>query len=415
MVRRAALILVALFAFSMVLTVQAQEEPRKFRYDIVVTFLSSENWEIVARQGQQVAQKFHVTIYVSQPCRADIRITVGGETEYQASETIDFKWERDHTTQKSAQQLLIYVTFHFDKTEVDATWRGLIVKAPVPYPKNLEEWLSPKQVQRMLENITFEHIIKAIIFALIGVGLAIISRYYFLLLNPMNGIHASMLVATLIGYLAYDSQWGVGYWLITLLSDIVPNKNFDLVGIPYYTNPAGKLCAALQSSLFAVKRAIFGEHVEFRFRNEYLPEDKQEKILSITPTHTLNKVEPLYLADKANVTEFVEAVEEEEEAGGIIGFAKGLLKRRKERKKIYFDVYPSNIGIPFNNFELGFDAEAIKKLKQWAVNVAMENAELKQLLEAKSIQKGQQLAKRHLDELMKIIFPPQTSEGATTE
>jgi len=404
-----------------VVPAQAQDS-KKFQYDVVVTFMSAENWEIVAQQGQQIAQKFHVKIYVSKPCRMDINIVIGGESEFKTSVPVDFKWERDHTTQKSAQTLMIYLTFHFDDTIMETSWRGLIVKAPRAYPKDIEEWFSPTQVRRMIENITFEGIIKAIVFALIGVGLAIISRYYFLLLSPLNGVHAGMLVASMIGSILYDEQWGIGYWLVTLLSDMVvyqfiksarlmsilvydlPNKNFDLIGMPYYTNPAGKLCAALQSSIFAIKRALFGEHVEFRFRCRWLPEEKQEKILSIKPTHTLNKAEPLYLADSANVTEFVEAVEEEEAVGGIVGFVKGLAKREKKRRKLYFDVEPSKgTGVPFDNFTLGFEIGSFEKLKKWAVDLAIENTELKQMLKAMAIREGQQIAEKHLNEIFKVV------------
>jgi len=425
MLDRRAIIALAFLAFFCLSVLpsyaEAQEKPAKFRYDVQVTFLTAENWEIVAQQGQQIAQKFHVKVYVSQPCRLDVNIVVGGESEFKTSEQVEFKWERDHTTKKSAQPLVIYLTFHFGDTVMETSWRGLIVKVPRAYPQDFEGWLSPGQVQRMIENLTFENIVKAIIFALIGVGLAIVSRYYFMLLSPLNGIHAAMLTCTLIGSMLYDSQWGVAYWLITLLSDMVvyqfiksaklmnvlvydlANKNFDLIGIPYYTNPAGKLCAALQSSVFAVKRALFNQHVEFRFRSRWLPEEKQLEIQSIKPTHTLNKAEPLYLADSANVTELVEAVEEEEEIGGIAGFLKGLLRREKKRRKLYFDVEPSESGIPFDNFTLGFEMGALEKLKKWAVDLAMKNAELKQLLDAKSIQKGQELAKKHLDEILAVV------------
>jgi len=414
-------VLLAFFCLSASLLLAEAQEPAKFRYDVQVTFLTAENWEIVAQQGQQIAQKFHVKVYVSQPCRMDVNIVVGGESEFKASEQVNFKWERDHTTKKSSQPLIIYLTFHYGDTIMETSWRGLIVKAPQAYPQNFEGWFSPRQVARMIENLTFENIVKAIIFALIGVGLAIISRYYFLLFSPLNGIHAAILTCALIGSMLYDSQWGVGYWLITLLSDMVvyqfiksaklmnvlvydlANKNFDLIGIPYYTNPAGKLCAALQSSIFAIKRTFFNQHIEFRFRSRWLPEEKQLKIQSIKPSHTLNKTEPLYLADSANVTELVEAVEEEEETGGIAGVVKGLLRREKKIRKLYFDVEPSECGIPFDNFTLGFEIGALEKLKKWAVDLATENAELKQLLDAKSIQRGQKIAKKHLDEIMAVV------------
>jgi len=415
---RAALAVLAILFISSPLTVRAE----KFQYDVQVLYYTPDNWLVIAQEGQQVAQKFRVVLYVNRPCRVDIDIVVGGESEFKTSIPVEFKWEREHVTTKSAQPVSVRFTFHFDDTIMETEWNGLIVKAPQPYPKNLEEWFSPKQVERMISNLTFENIFKALIYSIVGVGMAIISRYYFLLLSPLNGVHASMIVGSLYASMSIDPNWGVSYWLITLISDIVvyqfiksarlmsilvydlPKKNFDLVGIPYYHNSEGKLCAALQSTVFAIRRTLFNQHVVFRFKNEYLPKDKQEKLLSIKPTHTLNQVEPLYLADKAGVQELVEYVEREEQGGGIIGTVTSLLpQRRKKRRNWYFDVYPSECGIPFDNFTLGFDMDAISKLKKWAVDLAVENAELKQLLDAKSIQKGQEIAKKHLDAIQEVI------------
>jgi len=401
----------------------------KFQYDVQVQYYTSDGWIVLAQQGQQIAQQFHVILYVNRPCRVDVDIVVGGESEFKTSVPVEFKWEREHTTMKSGQPIVVRLAFHFDDTIMEAEWHGLIVKRPQPYPKNIEEWFSPKQVERIIGNLTFENIFKALIYALAGVGMAIISRYYFLLLSPLNGIHISMIVGSLTASMMLDPNWGMSYWLITLISDIVvyqfiksarlmsilvydlPKRNFDLVGVPYYHNSEGKLCAALQSTVFAIRRTLFNQHVVFRFKNEYLPEDKQEKLLSIKPTHTLNGVEPLYLADKAGVRELVEYVEREESGGGIIGTVTSLIRRRKRRRNWYFDVYPSMCGIPFDNFTLGFDIDAVAKLKKWAVDLATENAELKQLLEAKSIQKGQEIAKKHLDAIQEVIGLTEAETG----
>jgi len=378
-----------------------------FGADLQVTFVDEgTNWVVLARQGQQVAQSFTVTVYSNVPATMRLSVYVGGELEYSTRQDVQFKFVKEIRTSKTADVRVI-CQLEYGGTLKELAWEGTAVAKPAPIPKGVSDYFTPSQVKSMIENLNMEWVVKAMIFGAIGAGVAIITRYVFMLLQPWTGLHLSFVVALIFGYYYYDPTNWIYYFMISLAIDFltyyfirsadvvnvlepeVGEQNINLAGLPVYTNHLGT-CVALQSSVEAVRRVFFGNHVVLRLNGP------------LKSSWTLNHSSQVAIANSAKLEELQE--ESEESSGELVP-----KPAKKKGWKRYFTIDMASVH-QYPSWELVHRANIHEEMSKKIEELTTENSMLKALMEANSVRKAQQIAGDFVTKLYGVIFERKEKE-----
>ena len=382
------------------------DEESLVRCEIQVLWEHPDGWLILAKPGSQIAQTFTVRVYVSYPGTVELEVTAGGERIYFIRDIVEWKLEKTISTGKSGVSIVVRARLKTRLGDYETVWSGTLVKQPQPRPPSLEGWLSPRQWQRMVSELRWETILFGVIFAAVGVGISIICKYWFKLLSPFNMIHMFTLGTLFGGCISLSSDYGVGYAIIAIVADLLAYhymKGPDIIGIlhieeeirnindvdlPIYEVEGLGLCVALQSSYWALKRTLLGQHVQLEV---YGP---------LATTWTRNRGETsLIIANDANLMEVAEELAgEEEEAGGPLE-----MLRRKIRKRYVLRVDPAAVHA-INDLTYLTEARIYKKLSQALDEAHSRIVELEATLEKRALERGREYARRMYDSVMEIVF-----------
>jgi hypothetical protein len=329
------------------------------------------NWLVLARQGQQVTQTFTVTVFCQVPATMRLNVYIGGELEFSTRQDVQFKFVKEIKTTKTADV------------------------------KGVSDYFTPSQVKSMIENLNMEWVFKALLFGAIGAGVAIITRYVFMLLQPWTGLHLSFIVVLIFGYYFIDKVNWIYYFIISLVIDFltyyfiksadvinvlepeVGEQNINLVGLPVYNNHLGT-CVALQSSIEAIRRVLFGNHVVLKLNGP------------LKSSWTLNHSSNVTIANSAKLEELQE--EAAESAGQVMPKP---VKRKGWKRFFTVDLAASH---QYPSWELVHRVDVHESMSQKIEELTKENSMLKALMEANSVKKAQEIATDFVTKLYQVVF-----------
>jgi len=354
------IIFIMLIMLSCTVAVKAQDHIEEFLFDVVVTFINPDGWEIVAKDGWQVSGNIRIYVYTNQPGQVSVTAVVDNEKILDVKEDIEFKREYSLSIPetKYGKTLTITVIMTWGRISKTVVKSFTIVKSPVPVRQTLFTF-TIRQVQEMLSEAKWDSILKALLAALAGLGVAIFLKYKALMLDPINALQLPLIgAASAVAFLA-DPDHGAGYFLIFLLSDFMSYrylKGPTLIGIldirvnnrrvwdmelPIYSTEEGKLAVALQRSDWAIRR-LLGKHVYLEFTGK------------IDELWKKNEYVDLIVAEKAELKEKeVEEIFENEEM-------EELRPERRKRKVWVFEITPADA----HTLEFIENAEEFEKLKE---------------------------------------------------
>lgn len=376
--------------------------------ELQITFVDEgTNWVVLARQGQQVTQTFTVTVFCQVPATMRLNVYIGGELEFSTRQDVQFKFVKEIKTTKTANVRVI-CQLEYGGVLKELTWEGTCVAKPAPIPKGVSDYFTPSQVKSMIENLNMEWVFKALLFGAIGAGVAIITRYVFMLLQPWTGLHLSFIVALVFGYYFIDKVNWIYYFIISLVIDFltyyfiksadvinvlepeVGEQNINLVGLPVYNNHLGT-CVALQSSIEAIRRVFFGNHVVLKLNGP------------LKSSWTLNHSSNVTIANSAKLEEL------QEEAAESVGQVLPKPVKRKGWKRFFtVDLAASH---QYPSWELVHKANVHESMSKKIEELTRENSMLKALMEANSVKKAQEIATDFVTKLYQVVFEKKEEEG----
>ena len=85
--------LVYVIMLTLVSVVEAQETVEEFNVDVIVTYISDEGWQIVAKDGYQVTGNLKLYVYTNVPGVVSVTAVVENEKVLDVKEKIDFLLE----------------------------------------------------------------------------------------------------------------------------------------------------------------------------------------------------------------------------------------------------------------------------------------------------------------------------------
>ena len=369
--------------------------------ELQITFVDEgTNWVVLARQGQQVTQTFTVTVFCQVPATMRLNVYIGGELEFSTRQDIQFKFVKEIKTTKTADVRVI-CQLEYGEVLKELTWEGTCVAKPAPIPKGVSDYFTPSQVKSMIENLNMEWVFKALLFGAIGAGVAIITRYVFMLLQPWTGLHLSFIVVLIFGYYFVDKVNWIYYFIISLVIDFltyyfiksadvinvlepeVGEQNINLVGLPVYNNHLGT-CVALQNSMEAIRRVFFGNHVVLKLNGP------------LKSSWTLNHSSNVTIANSAKLEELQE--EAAESAGQVMPKP---VKRKGWKRFFTVDLAASH---QYPSWELVHKANVHESMSKKIEELTRENSMLKALMEANSVKKAQEIATDFVTKLYQVVF-----------
>jgi len=340
-------------------------------YEMFLTYVDSNGYTIYAKLGNQLPQTFAIVVFVNQPVDLTIRLRVGGETEYEKQGLkVAFRWSYDHTTPKSNAAVDVKITLKAKEITQDVTWAGVIVKKPVVIPKDVSEWFSPSQVTDIIKSITLTEIIKISAFAFVGLGMAFFCKHQLMLLNPLNGMNLTLMIASLFACYFAGADWSyVPYWLvIVMMTNLaypiikgpkvrqvleiqLSERNMNMAGLPVYRAPDGEDAIALQTTVHALRRLLLGEHVKLSVEGNW------------STNWTWNGFFQLFIANAAFLAEIGKTVEEQEAESGVFGVFRRLFRGKGP---IWNTVFAINLGNAhqFDNLTYITRADAFRLLNK---------------------------------------------------
>jgi hypothetical protein len=374
--------------------------------EVLVFWRHPDGWLVMAQQGEQVKPPLTIRVYVSYPGVLELEVTAGGERIYYTREEVEWKFEKIVDTSKSNVAVTVRARLSTKVGDYETSWTGTLVKQPVARPESLEGWLSPRQWERMVSDLRWGTILYGIIFAAIGVVISIICKYGFKLIHPINMIHM-FFIGVLFGCsISWDEDFGVGYAAIALLADLIAynylkgpeilgvlhiqeeKRNVNDIDVPIYSVPGLGTCVALQSSYWAVKRTLLGQHVRLDVTGP------------LASSWTRNGETGLVIANDANLVEVAEKMAEESEASEAVGLG---LFRRKPKKQYVMRVDPAAVHV-ISDLTYMTDVTVYQRLASELDSAYNRIVELETTLEKRALERGMEYAKRHVGELMKHIF-----------
>lgn len=294
---------------------QAQQPAATENIDILVYFTNPDGWLILAQQ--QVPQKFTVRVYSRVEGVLTLKIIVNGKTVVEEDKHITFRYERQVEVKETAGSVFIYAAVVDARGfQYTASRSYTLTKKPSQLGPNVVVF-GVKQFQEYILQRKIEVAFTSAVFAVLGLALAIIIRHVFMLVYPLNALNA--VGWGLMAYTAYAVDpnimliyFGIGfatnllsyYYIISprvnkILVIDVGNTNVELVELPIYTAPDGKVAVALQSTKHAFDRVFRNRHVYLRIKGKH-------KV-----NWTFNGIVPLLIAKRAG--ELAKAVEKAEE------------------------------------------------------------------------------------------------------
>jgi len=373
---------------------------------VLVFWRHPDGWLVAAQQGEQVKPPLIIRVYVSYPGVVELEVTAGGERIYYTREEVEWRFEKVIDTAKSNVAITVRAKLATKVGDYETSWTGTLVKQPVARPESLEGWLSPRQWERMVSDLRWETILYGIIFAAIGVTISIICKYGFKLIHPINMIHL-FFIGLLFGCsISWDENFGAGYAAIALLADIIAynylkgpeilgvlhiqeeKRNVNDIDVPIYHVPGLGTCVALQSSYWAVKRTLLGQHVRLEVTGP------------LASSWTRNAETGLVIANDANLVEVAEKMAEESESSEAAGLG---LFRQKPKKQYVMRVDPAAVHV-ISDLTYITDVTVYQKLASELDRAYNRIVELETTLEKRALERGMEYAKRHVGELMTHIF-----------
>jgi len=287
------------------------------KVDVLVSFANPDGWVILAKDGQQIAKQFTVTVYSSQAGLVDIKLLLNDKVIKSEQLKTDFKVQRSYTVPETGA-LTIQVTFTNANNSITITKSYTVVVQPKPVGPNMVVF-GPKQFLEYIHNVKMETVTIAGLFALLGVAAARLLKYNLKMLDPFNGMQLpALFVFGLAAYLA-DPNLSWAYFSVALVADVIaygamhgpetavfweiPEDSTEAreVELPIYTTPEGYLAVAFQSVKHAIGR-LRGIHIPLKLEGRY-------KV-----AWTLNGEHRLFIAKHLSFTEEeVEEIEEKEE------------------------------------------------------------------------------------------------------
>jgi len=388
-------------------------------YELFVSYVDSQGFTILAQLGVQLPQSFSIRLFVNQPVELTMRLKVGGELEREfVAVKTDFRWSYDHTTIK--QNAAVEMKFSLKTKEItkEFAWAGVIVRKPIVVPRDVTEWFSPSQVAEMIRGITFTEIIKISAFALVGLALAYFSKQVLMLLSPFNGVHLTLLIASLFGCYFLGTNFSyIPYWLVILLISNVAypmlktarvrqimevqlhERNINIAGIPLYRTPSGQDAIALQTTVHALRRTFLNEHVLLNVQGNW------------ETNWTFNAYTQLFIADAAGLLEIGKTAEEQERESGIFGVVRRLFGRKSPEYTTVFAIDLANAHY-FDNFTFVTKADAFHQINKAYETLKRQYEQLDALRKA-DVQR--EIDKRFdiLDELFEKPRVGRPTEGVT--
>lgn len=288
------LIIILLFILPLIIIpVYAQEENNfnvsTYQVDAIIYYKHEDGWWVKCLDGYQVTGRLHVTIYVNKPGKISVTAMVENEKIFDVNQAIDFKADYDVNIPSSKYGKTVTFT-------IIATWGRVsktiiksytVVEKPIG-PKVPIVNLTEKQVNKLLENVTWESITKAVFASIGGIGIAVFLKYYLKMLDPINAMQIPMLIIATIVIFLVEPDYGAGYFMILTIADLLSYrfmKGPQLLGIlhlkmrkreawdaelPIYTTEDGRLAVALQRSDYAIRR-LLGRHVYVEFTGPVKP------------------------------------------------------------------------------------------------------------------------------------------------
>jgi len=367
------ILLLALMALAWGIAHAAAQPIEDFLFDVVVTYRTADGLEVVAVDGFQVTGDLKIYVYTNQPGKVSITATAGGEKIFETEEGIEFKKEYSLTVppSKYGRTITITVVLTWGKISKSVIKSYTVVKKPIPPAEAMAGWLTPKQLEKIVANIKWETIMKAMFAALMGIGAAAFLKYYLMMVDPINALQIPVLASSLAAAYLLEPEYGSGYWMVFLLADLLSYrflKGPALIGIlelrskereawdvllPIYTTADGRLAIALQRSDWAIRR-LLGRHVYLELKNPV--EAMWKKNGSID----------LIIAEKAELKQKEVAAKHPEEA------TEGLRLEKIKRKEWVFEVEVADA----HTIEFLKKAAYFDELKKHAKRILEENRKL---------------------------------------
>jgi len=191
-----------------------------------------------------------------------------------------------------------------------------------------------------------------------------------MLLSPLNGVHLTLLIASLFGCYFLGTNFSyIPYWIVILLISNVAypmlktarvrqvmevqlhERNINIAGLPLYRTPSGQDAIALQTTVHALRRAFLNEHVLLNVQGNW------------ETNWTFNAYTQLFIADAAGLLEIGKTAEEQERESGIFGVVRRLFGRKSPEYTTIFAVDLANAH-DFDNFTFTTRADAFQLLNK---------------------------------------------------
>ena len=366
------LLALALLLVTSCLIAEAQQI-EEFLFDVVVIYHSDEGWDIVAKDGWQIGPHIKVVIYTNQPGVIHITAVAGDEKIFESEDPIEFKKEYaiNVPSSKFGQALTITCVMTWGRISKTIIKSYTIVKAPIAPSKGLLQMFTPEQIKKLISEIKWDTILKALIASIAGIAAAAFLKYKAMMLEPFNALQIPV-IATAAGVaFTLEPEAGAGYFLIFLIANFLSYKFMKgpaLIGIlelrnterevwdvmlPIYTTAEGRLAIALQRSDWAIRR-LMGKHVYLELKGDVEALWKKNGSFDLI----------IAVSSQLKRKTLVEKIPSEETEG---------LELEKEKRKVWvFEVEVADA----HTLDFVVDARTFSRLKKRLVELEEENREL---------------------------------------
>ncbi len=360
------------------------QKVEEFLYDWEVYYINPDGWVVVAKDGYQVTGQLKVKVWVNQPGVVSLTAVIENEAILDVKEEIEFM--REYTvnipTEKYGKIITFTLQLTWGRISKTATKSFTIVENPVSPKVTWAPFLTKKQLERLMEKLTWDVLGKALIAGLAGLGAAIFLKYGAKMLHWYNALQIPVLAVAMAASVGADPEFGAGYFgvffainllayhflkgpsLLHVLEVDIANREVWKISVPWYRTIAGRVCVAVQNSIYAVKRFL-GKHVEF------------SPTVPIVEFWKYNGGEPLVVARRARLVKKVV----EEEVG--TEETEGLEVVKERRLAEVFEVEPADA----HTLEFMMNAKTFDELVEDNRRLAAENAVLRAKLES-ALEKG---------------------------
>ena len=219
------LLALALLLVTSCLIAEAQQI-EEFLFDVVVIYHSDEGWDIVAKDGWQVGPHIKVIVYTNQPGVIHITAVAGDEKIFESEDPIEFKKEYaiNVPSSKFGQALTITCVMTWGRISKTVIKSYTIVKSPIAPSKGLLQMFTPEQIKKLISEIKWDTIFKALIASIAGIGVAAFLKYKAMMLEPFNALQIPFICAAVALSFILESEAGAGYFMIWLLANFMSYK-----------------------------------------------------------------------------------------------------------------------------------------------------------------------------------------------